>query len=39
MVEEITAPIGGDYGQEVYLETRLVFTAAGRPSLARAENA
>jgi N-methylhydantoinase A/oxoprolinase/acetone carboxylase beta subunit len=36
--ENITAPIGADYGQEVYLETRLIFTAAGRPSLARSES-
>ena len=32
---DVTAPVGEDYGQEVYLETQLTFTAAGRPSLTR----
>jgi N-methylhydantoinase A/oxoprolinase/acetone carboxylase beta subunit len=37
--ENVTAPIGADYGQEVYIETHLSFTAAGRPGLTRVEGA
>lgn len=30
-----TAPVKGEWGQEIYLSTELLFTATGRPSLAR----
>jgi N-methylhydantoinase A/oxoprolinase/acetone carboxylase beta subunit len=33
--EDITAPLAEDYGMEVYLETRLMATATGRPGVAR----
>jgi len=30
-----TAPVRGEWGQEIYLSTELLFTATGRPGLAR----
>jgi len=33
--QDRTAPVKGGWGSEIYLDTELVFTAVGRPSLAR----
>ena len=33
--EDITAPVAEDYGMDVYLETRLMATATGRPGVSR----
>jgi hypothetical protein len=33
--EDHSAPVKGGWGQEIHLHTELIFTAAGRPSLAR----
>jgi hypothetical protein len=32
--QDRTAPVRGGWGSEIYLDTELVFTAVGRPSLA-----
>jgi hypothetical protein len=35
MRQDLSAPVKGGWGSEIYLRTELTFTAVGRPSLAR----